>query len=178
MNNQKFMEQSAGSMTVSELAEAIKLKQKEMSEIAGEPKLEVGDTIRIVQDWKDNRQSENTGKETILIKLRILDTKYPYRVRLKDGCEILVRKIEKVKPKEWTDITSDCEFRLVQDSVDSGSYNYFKVYHSGIQIAWMINDPIGEKGKDICIYAMARDDYEIEKSPHCNHFKILKKSGG
>ncbi len=93
MKNKEFLNKKANDMTVSELAEAIKLKV-----LRTEKPLEKGDRVRIIQYFSKGMYSELDGKEGTLLEIR--EDVYPYIVRLDDGDRKSAHKVEKIESKK------------------------------------------------------------------------------
>ena len=114
MKQTDFMKQLANEMSVSELAEAIKIKSVLRTK---EEEFKVGDRVEIVKDWSFTRSSGIEGKIGTIMELNNkVRVNYPYQLKLEEGGLYWVHKIKKAKPKaEWTDITKDCKFMLRDD---------------------------------------------------------------
>lgn len=122
---QKFMEQKAKDMSVTELATAIKLKEKQNSEVAlGEPK--VGDTVRVVKYSRNATiAGMYEGKIGILRRIDKRDTKLPYLVEIGNHThwtqkvELVSKTIkgdievrDKVRAKPWRECYN-CKGRIL-----------------------------------------------------------------
>ena len=169
MNNKKFMKQSADSMSVSELAEAIKIKSVLRT---NEEEVKVGDTVEVVLSYQDGRDRDNIeGKTAELIEIR--QKKYKYRVKFENGNESEAYKVKKVteKPKaEWIDITKECEFK---PEVSCDGYQ-LRVLHKEKKIGFSGDYSMHKDESVIRISSGYEDKYKIEYSSFRN-FKILKE---
>ncbi len=156
MNNEKFLEQKASDMSVSELAEAIKIK----SVLRTNEKVEVGDTVIITS--KSKNYSWNEGDKKIIARLD------NGGVCFEGGGYACIDDFTVIKqPKAvWTDITKECEFK--PDS-DGGGHYFLAIRYNGTEIGRLNTYESGFKP------LMVRD-YKAEMRKE--HFKILKKSGG
>ncbi len=149
MNNEKFMNQKVSEMSVSELAEAIKIKSVQST---NEEKIKVGAKVKSIYECSACR-----GK--ILTVIRIdSTTPYPITTKTDEGHEEIFRfnALELVKePKaEWIDITKDCEFEFKQN-VGGEGFGYIDIYHNG--------DKIGTCLSHIVMRIDRNKNYKLEK---------------
>ena len=135
MNNKDFMKQSAESMSVSELAEAIKIKSVQSTN----ENYKKRGIIRVSK--VESFRSGINNSEFLYIE----DNKVYYKTKegsvdwfskawIDDG--ITIEKDEEKPKAEWIDITNKCEFRLGADV--SGTY-HLGVYYEGTHIAYAIS---------------------------------------
>lgn len=154
-------------MSISELAEAIKIKEKE-------PQLELkpGDRVKIIQYYKDGSHSYSNGREGELIEIRGEWQAYSreYRIKLDNGHICIAYKVIKVaegKKEEWKEITADCKLELEKLMINIGftiHVRYEKIVIGTIMSNCSIDN------KPISMYGGYKVEY-IEG----NHFRILKR---
>lgn len=162
MNKDKFLEQKAKDMSVSELAEAIKIKSVLRTE---KEKMKVGDAVELIK----SHYYYGIGDKFVIAKVDEIGDIYD-----KQNICVLHNKVKLVKESkaEWKDITKDCEFRVF--SYPSG-FHHIKIFHTGVHCGYLSR----RNYSGVPIISVSDKDYfKIEIEPKGNDFKILKKSGG
>ncbi len=175
MNKDEFLKQSAEDMTVSELAEAIKLKIKANSCPAPQP-FKVGDRVKVVR----NIPADNLTKKKIGDRFTISEIEESQIggigdwIHSDDGNETSIHAIELDK-EEWKDITKECEFKLGSDV--EGSY-FLGVYYKGKRIISAISAGCISHPLEV-VATLTREykvlDYNGKPLDRTTNFKILKK---
>ena len=167
MKKEEFMKQSADSMSISELAEAIKLKSVLRTE------LKVGDRVEIIQYWKSGSPCSFDGRKGNFIKRQNdeFQVELDDQVELYDGVILAAYKVKKVseKPKaEWTDITKECELSFQESKILKGFA--IDLEYKGRWVATIMSDD-GLDKRPINVSCTCK----VEYAKNSNHFKIMRR---